>query len=98
MIHQKLVDDFLTRRNHSKCKKPFSETVHILHLGSKYDWYSMITLGVVEFTRVEQIREYVVLIFNYSILAVAWGRRKFPPLSNVPPFFILNIPNQSPII
>jgi hypothetical protein len=37
MIHQKLVDDFLARRNLSKCEKPFSETVHILHVGSKYD-------------------------------------------------------------
>jgi hypothetical protein len=58
MIHQKLVDDFLATRNPSKCKKLFSETVHILHVGSKYDLVSMITLGVVEITRVEQIREY----------------------------------------
>jgi hypothetical protein len=37
MIHQKLVDDFLATRDLSKCKKPFPETVHILHVGSKYD-------------------------------------------------------------
>jgi hypothetical protein len=37
MIHQTPVDDFLARRNLSKCKKPFSETLHILHLVSKYD-------------------------------------------------------------
>jgi hypothetical protein len=37
MIHQKLIDDFLARRNLSKCKKPFSETVHVLNVGSKYD-------------------------------------------------------------
>jgi hypothetical protein len=37
MIHQKLIDDFLVIRNLSKCKKQFSKTVHILHLGSKYD-------------------------------------------------------------
>jgi hypothetical protein len=35
MIHQKLVDDFLARRNLSKYKKPFSETIHILDVGSK---------------------------------------------------------------
>jgi hypothetical protein len=35
MIHQKL-DDFLARRNLSKCKKTFSQTVHILNVGSKY--------------------------------------------------------------
>jgi hypothetical protein len=37
MIHQKLIDDFLARRNLSKCKKQFSETVYILHVGCKYD-------------------------------------------------------------
>jgi hypothetical protein len=37
MNHQKYVDGFLARRNLSKCEKPFSETVHILHVGSKYD-------------------------------------------------------------
>jgi hypothetical protein len=37
MIHQKILNNFLARRNLSKCKKPFSETVHILHVGSKYD-------------------------------------------------------------
>ncbi len=58
MIHQKLLDEFLARRKLSKCKKPFSETVHILQVGNNMIWYSMITLGVVEFTRVEQIREY----------------------------------------
>jgi hypothetical protein len=36
MIHQKLIDDFLARRNLSQCKKPFSETIHILHV-DKYD-------------------------------------------------------------
>ncbi len=56
MIHQKSIDDFLTRRNLSKCKKLFSETVHIFYVGI---WFGiMIALGVVEFTRVEQIREY----------------------------------------
>ncbi len=48
----------------------------------------MIALGVVEFTRVEKISKGIlefflaVLISNFSIQAVAWGRRKFPPLSN----------------
>jgi hypothetical protein len=57
MIHQKLVDDFLTRRNLSKFKKPFYEAIHIFHVGSNYDLV-LIALGVVKFTRVEQIREY----------------------------------------
>jgi hypothetical protein len=37
MIHQKSVDDFIARRKLSKCKKPFSEAIRILHVGSKYD-------------------------------------------------------------
>jgi hypothetical protein len=37
MIHQKLVDSFLAIRKLSKRKKSFSKTVHILHVGSKYD-------------------------------------------------------------
>jgi hypothetical protein len=37
MTHQKLADGFLARRNLSKCEKPFSETIHILHVRSKYD-------------------------------------------------------------
>jgi hypothetical protein len=43
MIHQKLddssklIDDYLAKRNLSKCEKPFSEAVHNLHVGSKYD-------------------------------------------------------------
>jgi hypothetical protein len=47
MIHQKLVDDFLTRRNLSKCKKPFSETVHLLHVGSKHDLVRYKPIGAV---------------------------------------------------
>jgi hypothetical protein len=37
MIHQKHVEDFLARRDLSKCKKPFYETIHILLVESKYD-------------------------------------------------------------
>jgi hypothetical protein len=54
MIHQKRADYFITRRNLSTWEKPFSETVHILHVEGKNDLVLfMITLGVVEFSRVE---------------------------------------------
>jgi hypothetical protein len=42
MIHEKNVDDFLTGRNYSKCKKLFTETVPILNIGINIIWYQII--------------------------------------------------------
>jgi hypothetical protein len=42
MVHDKLVDDFLARRNLSTCKKPFTETVLILNVGIHITWYQII--------------------------------------------------------
>ncbi len=42
MIHEKLVDDFLARRNLSKFKKSFAENVLILNAGINIVWYQII--------------------------------------------------------
>ncbi len=70
MIHQKHIDDFLARRNLSKYKKPFFETVHILHVGSKYYLVQYDHFRSGRITIVEQIREYQIffLLFQFSII------------------------------
>jgi hypothetical protein len=58
MIHYKLIDDFLAGRNLLNARTHFLKPLIFSTKEVNMISYSLITSGVVEFTRVEQIREY----------------------------------------